>query len=1540
MYGKWEWFCGTNSTDMNHDDLDVWIGDSCLVHGVSTIPHISFIVVFSLALVLLRCFQNKVNADYLGVGLAVCSPGNRLHDSVRWLIGLGSLIVLAAAIGEGVLTDETYRAWQQSTQPHYYAPSAAAFIAMVLSLVYYHHMELWQIPSMSILLLIYWILALIGESLRLANLQNQELVDVQVFRFDLTVIMLVFYSALLLLEINLVRIKVLRRGWSSINEHLQNSNMHFVHHYVNLVSKATYWWMNWVFAKGYKKPLEHVDLGDIPERHQAHRNHKRLKEAYDREKARALRNNSRPSMAKVFIAAHGSAVLQAAVLKLIADLLNVIGPLCVGGLTYYVVTIAYPEDGIQKEPHYVTIGEFFENGFVLVSALFIELVMRLCVLHMYRANVQLEGGNIRAGLQAMIYDKALRLAAFTTTGGHMTMGQIANHMSADVANIMQAVVTCNILWSSPFQIASVLVLLYFQIGFSALLGSSLFIIVLPIQVKVAGLLAKKQKARLGCSDRRLKLTNELLQGIKLLKMYAWEMLYCKAVEKIRKKELMYLLQINMCTITSLFMTLGFPMLVTLVAFTTYAPLNGMPLTPSITFASLALFNQIILPLFNIPVSLSAFLSAKVSTKRLLNFLLAPEIEGDRSLAVEWDQESRPYSRKKMVSNKSSTSIGARTDSTNDDALQMGANSSIEGGSSTPVASRNDDPGIAVKITHGSFAWDPESDAPILSDINVEIPAGKLTMVIGQVGSGKSSLLSAILGEMTTVKGDVSINEQYDRMAYAAQRPWLLNASLRDNILFTSKLDSKRYNNVLEACALPPDIDILPAGDLTEIGEKGINLSGGQKQRVSVARAIYSDRDIVILDDPLSALDVHVGRQLFEEGLMKLLIANHKTVILVTHQLQYLSRADLILVIKDGRIAARGDLDDIIKADPVMYEEIKQVSAVGWDDAQAESADEERNVLQHSVAKKKGKTDGKLVVKEDRVVGSVSFKNYLYLMRNMGWGLVVLIFATAAMQTSSALVTNFWLSEWSEAGLSNQSGKSEAQYMAGYVGLSIASVLCQLMAFSAVLVSFLVAARRLHQNMLRNIIRAPLRFFDTTLVGRILNRFSNDTMQIDARMSTSFNGTIISFLQCFSSVVVVAIVLPVFLVFVFPIAVVFYFLRKYYLATSREIRRLDSTSKSPVFAHFSETLGGLSAIRAYRKERTFYDTILSRIDKNTTAFLYFQIGIRWLATRMEFLGASFVLLATLSTLIGAVAFGIDPGLVGLSSSYALAMSSYMTFLLQNSSEVETHMNAVERVHHYTDVETEDYGGEVPPPDWPQRGDIQIDNISVRYESDLDPVLSNISAQMKAGEKVGICGRTGSGKSSLALALLRAIDVFEGEIHIDDVDTKTVPLTVLRSKISIIPQDPLLFAGAIRTNLDPEGTLEDDDLWHALEMSQLKELVSQLDGGIDSKVTEGGENFSVGQRQLFCLARAFLRKSKILIMDEATASVDMETDQMLQMVLATAFTDQTVLTIAHRIETIRESDKIIVLDGGRVAEFGSPDELLADEDGMFTSLVGNN
>ncbi|XP_070559515.1 ATP-binding cassette sub-family C member 8-like [Ptychodera flava] len=1125
-------------------------------------------------------------------------------------------------------------------------------------------------------------------------------------------------------------------------------------------------------------------------------------------------------------------------------------------------------------------------------------------------------------------------------------------------------------------------------GISAIIGALLLIFIVPLQMKVTSNLTRIQDTLLEISDSRLKKINELLQGIKLLKLYGWEEKFCSAIEVVREKQIKSTIKFGRNVVLLWFASDTSYIVITFLSFIAYSFFSPVPLTPDLAFVALALFNQLTIPLTTLTHALTFFVNGLVSFKRLEKFFTSLEIdERDNGLPpmkrgfddidtaadfeshwTDTEEANREKSQDRFDGdhgndlNTSPSTFKSREGYVTTDSLESKGHmnyGTFDHEDETPFIDTTPDSlpeHVALQIIGGTFSWDHEGSSLALTDINVQVPVGGLVMVIGLVGSGKSSLLSSILGEMTTVNGSIEFKRKKNHLSYVPQKAWLQNATLRDNILFGKEFDQNRYQDVIEACALKPDIDILPAGDMTEIGERGINLSGGQKQRVSVARAIYSNADIVLLDDPLSALDVHVGAHLMEHGIIDLLVREGRTVILVTHHLQYLHHANKVILMEKGRLTKEGDLNKIRKHDPVLFagwegtirvlSESDRESASDGEhihDTEKERANLHQQISETEIQKTKG-SSGALIEKEERERGSVSWRVYLAYAEAIKYYRVVLIFLLLAAQAAALMLSHFWLSAWSEAGI-EAANKTQVEldeevdfYRRGYTVWTLAFVALTGLFIACQILSAIYAARLLHVDLLRNIIHAPLRFFDTTPIGRILNRFSNDTQIIDLKLWTTWISLLYSASLCISAIIVNAIVTPIFLVAVTPLLVAYYFVQRYYVATSRELQRLDSITKSPLLSHFSETLGGLPIIRAYRDEKRFRRRLLQAIDTNNVAQLYILNSFRWLTVRLEIICAMVILLAGLGSMVTCMLGDLQPSLVGLALTYALSICNQLNWMVRMLAECEMFMNSVERVLHYSRIHTEEYRGTyTPPAAWPDKGNIKFENVSVRYATDLDAVLEDISLDFKSGEKIGICGRTGSGKSSLTLAIFRLIETFIGRITIDGIDISHVPLLTLRSRLVVIPQDPVLFAGTIRFNLDPLSHKSDDELWEALEISRLKEVVAKLDNQLDSYVSEDGDNFSVGQRQLFCLARAFLRNAKIIIMDEATASVDMETDAELQDVISVAFADRTVITIAHRISSILDSDRVLVLSEGKVVEYGSPKKLLNQDGSAFASLV---
>ncbi|MBV94707.1 ATP-binding cassette sub-family C member 8, partial [Eschrichtius robustus] len=831
--------------------------------------------------------------------------------------------------------------------------------------------------------------------------------------------------------------------------------------------------------------------------------------------------------------------------------------------------------------------------------------------------------------------------------------------------------------------------------------------------------------------------------------------------------------------------------------------------------------------------------------------------------------------------------------------------------------------------------------------------------------------------------------------------------------------------VIEACSLQPDIDILPHGDQTQIGERGeqgINLSGGQRQRISVARALYQHTNVVFLDDPFSALDVHLSDHLMQAGILELLRDDKRTVVLVTHKLQYLPHADWIIAMKDGTIQREGTLKDFQRSECQLFEHWKTLmnrqdqeleketiverkateppqglpramssrDGLLQDEEEEEGTDSGTGVkswpeVLSTMRRQRGvcnvKPQGGFLRPAEEVAESEEEDNLssvLHQRAKIPWRACTKYLSSAGILLLSLLVfsqllkhmvlvaIDYWLAKWTDSALSlnpmaRNCSLSQAQECSldQTVYAMVFTVLCSLGIVLCLVTSITVewtglkVAKRLHCSLLNQIILAPMRFFETTPLGSILNRFSSDCNTIDQHIPSTLECLSRSTLLCVSALAVISYVTPVFLVALLPLAVVCYFIQKYFRVASRDLQQLDDTTQLPLLSHFAETVEGLTTIRAFRYEARFQQKLLEYTDSNNIASLFLTAANRWLE---EYIGACVVLIAAVTSISNSLHRELSAGLVGLGLTYALMVSNYLNWMVRNLADMELQMGAVKRIHGLLKTEAERYEGllapSLIPKNWPDQGKIQIQNLSVRYDSSLKPALKHVNALISPGQKIGICGRTGSGKSSFSLAFFRMVDMFEGRIIIDGIDIAKLPLHTLRSRLSIILQEPVLFSGTIRFNLDPEKKCSDSTLWEALEIAQLKLVVKALPGGLGNYswlstgrvlkdayaiITEGGENFSQGQRQLFCLARAFVRKTSIFIMDEATASIDMATENILQKVVMTAFADRTVVTIAHRVHTILSADLVIVLKRGAILEFDKPEKLLSQKDSVFASFV---
>ncbi|CAH1646738.1 unnamed protein product [Spodoptera littoralis] len=1163
------------------------------------------------------------------------------------------------------------------------------------------------------------------------------------------------------------------------------------------------------------------------------------------------------------------------------------------------------------------------KGYVYAVALLACATVQTMLLAHYFTRMYLVGMRIRTALTSAIYRKSLRMS--NAARKESTVGEIVNLMSVDAQRFVELTAYLNMIWSAPLQIALALYFLWGILGPSVLAGLAVMIILIPVNGLIANRVKTLQIRLMKYKDERVKLMNEVLNGIKVLKMYAWEPSFEDQILKIRNKEMNVLKQTAYLNSATSFIWSCAPFLVTFLTFFTFLitdPENNI-LTAENIFVSMSLFYTMHLPLGLLPLIVVSAIETSVGIKRLNKFMNCDELD---ITSVEHDPK---------------------------------------------------DPN-PISIENGHFTWGDQDSDPSLKNINLHVPRGSLVAIVGAVGSGKSSLLSALLGEMNKISGRVNTTGS---IAYVPQQAWIQNATLQDNILFGKPLDKHKYNNVIDMCALKPDFEVLPGGDQTEIGEKGINLSGGQKQRVSLARAVYCDADNYFLDDPLSAVDSHVGKHIFDKVLGPSGLLKNKTRVWVTHNVSYLAQTDLVVVLRDGEVSEAGSyqqllekkgafaefllhhLSDAERTSPEELDEIKQdlESKLGSEfqnklqraRSLSESASESEQAAGDRAGSVKRKTPetatpnelkekNKLIEAEKAETGSVKWGVYKHYLMSVGvLSSVITVLMNLILQVFQ-VGSNYWLTEWANDDKMLVNGtvdtKRRDMYLGVYGGLGIGQVVSVSVSSLALYLGTLAAARALHAALLAGVLRAPsIGFFDCTPVGRVLNRFSKDVDVLDNVLPMTLRGWTSCFFAVLGTLFVISFSTPIFMAVILPIGFIYYVIQRFYVATSRQLKRLESVSRSPIYSHFGESITGASTIRAYGVSERFVEESERGVDHNQSCYYPSCIANRWLAVRLEMIGNLIIFFSAMFAVLNRDT--ISAGLVGLSVSYALQITQTLNWLVRMTSEVETNIVAVERIKEYAETEQEAAWtvANGPPAEWPATGALQLERLTLAYRAGAEPALREVTCAVAPRDKLGIVGRTGAGKSTLTLGLFRIVEAVGGRILIDGLDIAAMGLHQLRSRITIIPQDPVLFSGTLRMNLDPFETFTDEDIWRALEYAHLKPFVQGLPAGLRHEVAEGGENLSVGQRQLVCLARALLRKTPLLVLDEATAAVDLETDELIQKTIRSEFAACTVLTIAHRLNTIMDSTKVMVLDKGQLVEYAPPEQLLQDKNSIFYSMA---
>ncbi|XP_063479789.1 multidrug resistance-associated protein 1 isoform X6 [Symphalangus syndactylus] len=1263
----------------------------------------------------------------------------------------------------------------------------------------------------------------------------------------------------------------------------------------SFLSRITFWWITGLIVRGYRQPLESSDLWSLNKEDTSEqvvpvlvKNWKKecaktrkqpVKVVYSSKDPAQPKESSKvdaneevealivkspqkewnPSLFKVLYKTFGPYFLMSFFFKAIHDLMMFSGPQILKLLIKFV--------NDTKAPNW--------QGYFYTVLLFITACLQTLVLHQYFHICFVSGMRIKTAVIGAVYRKALVIT--NSARKSSTVGEIVNLMSVDAQRFMDLATYINMIWSAPLQVILALYLLWLNLGPSVFAGVAVMVLMVPVNAVMAMKTKTYQVAHMKSKDNRIKLMNEILNGIKVLKLYAWELAFKDKVLAIRQEELKVLKK-------------------------------------SAYLSAVGTFTWVCTPFL-----------ASVSLKRLRIFLSHEELEPDSI-------ERRPVK---------------------------------DGGGTNSITVRN-----------ATFTW-AKGDPPTLNGITFSIPEGALVAVVGQVGCGKSSLLSALLAEMDKVEGHVAIKGS---VAYVPQQAWIQNDSLQENILFGCQLEEPYYRSVIQACALLPDLEILPSGDRTEIGEKGVNLSGGQKQRVSLARAVYCNADVYLFDDPLSAVDAHVGKHIFENVIGPKGMLKNKTRILVTHSMSYLPQVDVVIVMSGGKISEMGSYQELLARDGAFAEFLRTyasteqeqdpeengvtgVSGPGKEAKQMEngvlvtdsagkqlqrqlsssssySGDISRHhsstaELQKAGAKKE--ETWKLMEADKAQTGQVKLSVYWDYMKAIGLFISFLSIFLFMCNHVSALASNYWLSLWTDDPIVNGTQEHTKVRLSVYGALGISQGIAVFGYSMAVSIGGILASRFLHVDLLHSILRSPMSFFERTPSGNLVNRFSKELDTVDSMIPEVIKMFMGSLFNVIGACIVILLATPIAAIIIPPLGLIYFFVQRFYVASSRQLKRLESVSRSPVYSHFNETLLGVSVIRAFEEQERFIHQSDLKVDENQKAYYPSIVANRWLAVRLECVGNCIVLCAALFAVISR--HSLSAGLVGLSVSYSLQVTTYLNWLVRMSSEMETNIVAVERLKEYSETEKEapwQIQETAPPSSWPQVGRVEFRNYCLRYREDLDFVLRHINVTINGGEKVGIVGRTGAGKSSLTLGLFRINESAEGEIIIDGINIAKIGLHDLRFKITIIPQDPVLFSGSLRMNLDPFSQYSDEEVWTSLELAHLKDFVSALPDKLDHECAEGGENLSVGQRQLVCLARALLRKTKILVLDEATAAVDLETDDLIQSTIRTQFEDCTVLTIAHRLNTIMDYTRVIVLDKGEIQEYGAPSDLLQQR-GLFYSMA---
>lgn len=1179
-----------------------------------------------------------------------------------------------------------------------------------------------------------------------------------------------------------------------------------------------------------------------------------------------------------------------------------------------------------------------KEGMPFALLIFLTAVVNAFATHRHRHLATKSGVIMRAAVVNVIYENTLKLTPLGKRG--LNSGEVINLVAIDTQKLFEVAQEGHLIWSCPMSMILVAIFLFVIMGPTTIVGMVVLFLFVPVVQKIASRMLKIRHIRAKLTDERVETVNAMLQGIKVTKLNNYEFKYQSRIEDSRTRELVLLKQELFVWALTLVLTVSSPVLASAATFITYALIGGDNiLTASETFTVLLLFTALRFPINYVGLLIGKAGQALEATRRIGHFLDL-EIRDDDEICEHHagnDNESivQDELTNILTIEKSTYRVGMQHDQT--------------------------DPDVAL-LTSSGFQ---------LSGVSCTVGVGEILAVVGPVGAGKSTLINGIIGEVPS-HGLTVCNTR--RVAYASQIPFILNASFRENILFGLPFEKDLYDRVLDSCCLRPDMkQIGSAEDLTEIGERGVTLSGGQKQRLSLARVAYARPVLVLCDDPLSALDANTAKTIFERLFCSPLSPlAQSAIVLVTHAAHFLNRVDRIMIVVDGAMKFLGKWDDLANfdsTDKLTMSAVDSIRSSVQEERECEDDDKsQRNQrkqngsrsesylaeTQSEPARGKVDIDGVLMTKETRQHGFSQLRTWLLWFKHAG-GLPFLSMQAFLMTIDrfAYVGTELWLAKWTQG--YNQEvevfgflfppqsdGRSaQVKYVSVYaviLGISVLSTFCR----SEWAVSGgSRCAKNVFQAMLSRIVLAPISYFETTPLGRILNRFTYDVEVVDLRLTESMSVLMIASSWFIAGLCIMCSILPWIALALGPITFAYGVMLLHYRKTGADLQRIDALTRSPIQAMLSEGADGASTIRVFRQGLNFLKRFRVSTDTNSAALLNFISAQRWLGIRIELLGSLVALVSTTMVVSLNDVLRLQPGLIALLIMWSSNFTITLAFFVDAFGESEAAITSIERVDAMATLPIEKSmatsSNIVLPKSWPEHGLVEFDNVCLRYRDGLPLALNGLSFVIEPGKRCGVVGRTGAGKSTLTIALFRLAELESGRCLIDGVDLSTLGLSDVRGRLSIIPQDPFLFSGTLRECIDPFGSSEDRIILEALEAVRLAKPDSGLDL-LESIVEEGGRNYSVGERQLLCLARALLAKPKVLVMDEATASVDGETDAFIQRMLRTRFKGTTLLTVAHRLNTIMDYDSILVMDKGRAAEFGSPQDLL-ERNGVFAELVAS-